>query len=242
MKRADEPNPALGWRAIRVGLDRPRHHADAGAGADPRRQGPAAARSCSPSSPTPASSRRRASSSCDELARERRLGHTVPAELKIGAMLETPSLAFAPDRFFELADFVSIGGNDLKQFFFAADRENELVRRRYDMLLVELPRLPRADRRPLRRARHAALLLRRGRRPPGRGAGARRHRLSQPLDAPGVDRPGQGTAAQGRPRRRPRRHRRRPPRRPAQRPPGARGLAGRDGHSPLSPRAPESRE
>jgi phosphotransferase system enzyme I (PtsP) len=49
-------------------------------------------------------------------------------------MLETPSLAFAPDRFFELADFVSIGGNDLKQFFFAADRENERVRRRYDTL------------------------------------------------------------------------------------------------------------
>ena len=47
-------------------------------------------------------------------------------------MLETPSLAFAPDRFFELTDFISIGGNDLKQFFFAADRENELVRRRYD--------------------------------------------------------------------------------------------------------------
>ena len=43
MKRADEPNPALGWRAIRVGLDRPGHHADAGPGADPRRQRPAAA-------------------------------------------------------------------------------------------------------------------------------------------------------------------------------------------------------
>ena len=69
-----------------------------------------------------------------ELARERALGHTAPGELKIGAMLETPSLAFAPDRFFDLADFISIGGNDLKQFFFAADRENELVRRRYDML------------------------------------------------------------------------------------------------------------
>ncbi|MEM8822898.1 MAG: putative PEP-binding protein, partial [Pseudomonadota bacterium] len=34
------------------------------------------------------------------------------------------------------ADFISIGGNDLKQFFFAADRENERVRRRYDTLNV----------------------------------------------------------------------------------------------------------
>ena len=51
-------------------------------------------------------------------------------------MLETPSIAFAPRQFFELSDFVSIGGNDLKQFFFAADRENERVRRRYDTLNV----------------------------------------------------------------------------------------------------------
>jgi phosphotransferase system enzyme I (PtsP) len=51
-------------------------------------------------------------------------------------MLETPSLAFAPDRFFEEVDFISIGGNDLKQFFFAADRENERVRKRYDTLNV----------------------------------------------------------------------------------------------------------
>jgi phosphotransferase system enzyme I (PtsP) len=54
--------------------------------------------------------------------------------MEIGAMLETPSLAFAPKRFYETVDFVSIGGNDLKQFFFAADRENELVRKRYDTL------------------------------------------------------------------------------------------------------------
>ena len=49
-------------------------------------------------------------------------------------MIETPSLAFASDKFFEAADFLSIGGNDLKQFFFAADRENERVRSRYDTL------------------------------------------------------------------------------------------------------------
>ena len=49
-------------------------------------------------------------------------------------MLETPSLAFAADQFFDAVDFLSIGGNDLKQFFFAADRENERVRRRYDTL------------------------------------------------------------------------------------------------------------
>ena len=51
-------------------------------------------------------------------------------------MLETPSLAFAPNQFFEEVEFLSIGGNDLKQFFFAADRENERVRRRYDTLNV----------------------------------------------------------------------------------------------------------
>jgi len=71
-----------------------------------------------------------------ELDREAALGHILPETVEIGAMLETPSLAFAPRQFFELADFISIGGNDLKQFFFAADRENERVRRRYDTLNV----------------------------------------------------------------------------------------------------------
>ena len=64
------------------------------------------------------------------------MGHVLPENVEIGAMLETPSLAFAPRAFFEMADFISIGGNDLKQFFFAADRENERVRRRYDSLNV----------------------------------------------------------------------------------------------------------
>ncbi len=135
MKRTEEPNPALGWRAIRVGLDRPgimRMQVQAllrGARGRPLQvmfpfvsefEEFEAARNIL----------------MREVAREEGLGNPVPASLRVGAMLETPSLAFAPDRFFQRADFISVGGNDLKQFFFAADRENELVRRRYDMLNV----------------------------------------------------------------------------------------------------------
>ena len=58
----------------------------------------------------------------------------MPNLIQIGAMLEVPSLAFAPNSFFKNVDFLMVGGNDLKQFFFAADRENERVRKRYDML------------------------------------------------------------------------------------------------------------
>ncbi len=135
MKRVDEPNPALGWRAIRVGLDKP---------GVMRMQLQALIRA---SNGRPLSIMFPFVAQFDEFTqardhllremdREAALGHSLPSDLKIGAMLETPSLAFAPRQFFELADFISIGGNDLKQFFFAADRENEQVRRRYDTLNV----------------------------------------------------------------------------------------------------------
>jgi phosphotransferase system enzyme I (PtsP) len=133
MRRPDEPNPALGWRAIRVGLDKPgvmRMQLQALLRA-------ADGRPLSVMFPFVAEADEFFAARkmmLAEVERERRLGHVLPARIEIGAMLETPSLAFAPDRFFEAADFVSVGGNDLKQFFFAADRENELVRRRYDML------------------------------------------------------------------------------------------------------------
>lgn len=133
MKRTDEPNPALGWRAIRVGLDRP---------GIMRMQVQALIRGAHgrplsimfPFVTEAAEFDAGRALVMRELASEKTLGHVVPASLKIGAMLETPSLAYAHDAFFERADFISVGGNDLKQFFFAADRENELVRRRYDML------------------------------------------------------------------------------------------------------------
>lgn len=135
MRRTDEPNPALGWRAIRLGLDRRgvmRMQVQSllrGANGRPlavmfpmvaQFDEFVAARDLV----------------LKEVAREQSMGHTIPEKLEIGAMLETPSLAFAPDAFFEMVDFLSIGGNDLKQFFFAADRENERVRRRYDTLNV----------------------------------------------------------------------------------------------------------
>ncbi|MEJ6398362.1 phosphoenolpyruvate--protein phosphotransferase [Yoonia sp. 208BN28-4] len=133
MKPNDEPNPAMGWRAIRVGLDKP---------GVLRMQLQALMRAAN-GGPltlmfpfiTQLEEFRTAKAEIEKAKkRESVLGHPLPSSLEVGAMLETPSLAFAPDAFFEEVDFVSIGGNDLKQFFFAADRENERVRKRYDTL------------------------------------------------------------------------------------------------------------
>ncbi len=133
LKVPEEPNPALGWRAIRVGLDKP---------GVMRMQLQALIRAANGRPLTVmfplVAQLSEFTAARDhlmrEIDRESSLGHPLPETLEVGAMLETPSLAFAPQKFFELTDFVSIGGNDLKQFFFAADRENELVRRRYDTL------------------------------------------------------------------------------------------------------------
>ena len=133
MKPNDEPNPAMGWRAIRVGLDKPgvlRMQLQALIRA-------AAGRPLSimfPFITEHGEFLAARSHMLREMHREKSLGHAVPERLEIGAMLETPSLAYAPQAFFDMTDFVSIGGNDLKQFFFAADRENERVRKRYDTL------------------------------------------------------------------------------------------------------------
>ncbi len=135
MKPNDEPNPALGWRAIRVGLDKP---------GVMRMQLQALIRAANGRPLTimfpfiaQFEEYKEARAAFEaEIIRERALGHAVPETYEIGSMLETPSLAYAPRQFFEMTDFISIGGNDLKQFFFAADRENERVRRRYDTLNV----------------------------------------------------------------------------------------------------------
>ena len=140
MKRIEEPNPALGWRAIRVALDRK---------GVMRMQLQALIRAAQgkplsvmfPFIAQYDEFREAHGYVLRELEREEKIGRPLPSSVSIGAMLETPSLAFAPQQFFEMADFISIGGNDLKQFFFAADRENERVRRRYDSLNVSFLRL-----------------------------------------------------------------------------------------------------
>ncbi|TNC70968.1 phosphoenolpyruvate--protein phosphotransferase [Rubellimicrobium roseum] len=133
MKPQDEPNPAMGWRAIRLGLDKP---------GVLRMQLQALIRAASgrplsvmfPFIANPGEFRQARAEFDKAMDRERILGHPLPSSIEVGAMLETPSLAFASYTFFREVDFLSVGGNDLKQFFFAADRENERVRRRYDML------------------------------------------------------------------------------------------------------------
>ena len=135
MKPHDEPNPAMGWRAIRVGLDKPgvlRMQLQALIRAT--QSGPLSV--MFPFIAEHGEFMQARGHVLREIHREKSLGHAVPRHLEIGAMLETPSLAYAPKAFFDLADFISIGGNDLKQFFFAADRENERVRKRYDTLNV----------------------------------------------------------------------------------------------------------
>ncbi|KGJ04669.1 phosphotransferase system, enzyme I, PtsP [Paracoccus halophilus] len=133
MKPQDEPNPAMGWRAIRVGLDKRgvlRMQLQALIRA-------AVGRPLLVMFPFITEMDEFEDAHrllMEQLAREQRLGHAMPSDIRVGAMLETPSLAFAPQKFFEMCDFISVGGNDLKQFFFAADRENERVRRRYDTL------------------------------------------------------------------------------------------------------------
>lgn len=133
LKGAAEENPALGWRAIRIALDRPLLF---------RMQLQALVRAAEgralavmfPMIADPSEFRQARELLEAELDRALAEGRPPPSSVRIGAMVETPALGFASDCFFKRADFLSVGGNDLMQFFFAADRGNERVRRRYDAL------------------------------------------------------------------------------------------------------------
>jgi phosphotransferase system enzyme I (PtsP) len=131
MRSVEEENPALGWRAIRLGLDRPgllrsqlRALLKAGAGRDLKVMFPMIA--------TVDEFDRAKALTERELTHLRKHGHELPERVEVGAMLEVPSLLFQLDELLERVDFLSVGSNDLVQFLYAADRGNSLVASRFD--------------------------------------------------------------------------------------------------------------
>ncbi len=132
-KAEREANPALGWRAIRIGLDRPallrrqlRALINAAAGKRLRVMFPLV---------TTAGEFDAARAWVDhELAWRRRHGGPLPELVEVGVMVEAPALAWSIPELKGRADFLSIGTNDLMQYFFAADRGNPRVADRYDIL------------------------------------------------------------------------------------------------------------
>lgn len=132
-KREREENPALGWRALRIALDRPallRYQVRALLAAAKGRPLKLLLPMVSEVSEFAAAR----SAIMRELARAERIGVTLPKTVEVGAMVEVPSLLFELEQIVSTADFLSVGSNDLLQFVFAADRTNPFVARRYDSL------------------------------------------------------------------------------------------------------------
>ncbi len=69
-----------------------------------------------------------------EIAHAKRYGHALPHSIRLGVMVEVPALVYQLDALLPQVDFISVGSNDLFQFIFAADRENDRVARRFDPL------------------------------------------------------------------------------------------------------------
>jgi phosphotransferase system enzyme I (PtsP) len=133
MRNVEEENPALGWRAIRLGLDRPgllrsqiRALLRAAGGRELRIMFPMIAM---------VDEFDKARTLVEmELTHLRRHGHPLPERIEVGTMLEVPALLFQLDDLLQRVDFLSVGSNDLMQFLYAADRGNRLVSARFDPL------------------------------------------------------------------------------------------------------------
>jgi phosphotransferase system enzyme I (PtsP) len=133
MRNIEEENPALGWRAIRLGLDRPallRTQLRALL----RAAGGRSLKIMFPMIATVAEFNQAKELVERELTHLRRHGHKLPDAVEVGSMVEVPSLLYQLDELLEHVDFLSVGSNDLVQFLYAADRGNPRVSTRFDPL------------------------------------------------------------------------------------------------------------
>jgi phosphotransferase system enzyme I (PtsP) len=139
MRNVEEENPALGWRAIRLGLDRP---------ALLRSQIRALLRAASNRELKLMFPMVAAVDEFDqakelverELTYLRRHGHKLPERVEVGTMVEVPALLYQLDELLDRVDFLSVGSNDLAQFLFAVDRGNPRVNTRFDELSIPMLR------------------------------------------------------------------------------------------------------
>jgi phosphotransferase system enzyme I (PtsP) len=133
MNQRREENPALGWRSIRFALDHKGLF---------RRQLRALVRAAGigpltvmfPMVTTPAEYREARALLFEEIDWSERRTGVRPQPVEMGVMLETPALAFSLMDLAGQVDFLSVGTNDLLQFFFAADRMTPSVSERYDLI------------------------------------------------------------------------------------------------------------
>ena len=138
----NEENPALGWRAVRLTLDRPgllrtqmRALLKAAGGRELRVMLPMV---------TEIAEIRQAREIIEKEVRHlSRFAHHLPTALKLGAMIEVPSLMWQLEELMNTVDFVSVGSNDLFQFVTATDRGNSRVGDRFDPISVPFLRLLR---------------------------------------------------------------------------------------------------
>ena len=130
--KIQEENPALGWRAIRLTLDKPalmrtqlRAFLKASGGRELRLMLPMV---------TEVGEINRTRQLIDrEVAYLSRFGHALPTRIKLGAMVEVPALLFQLDELMQAVDFVSVGSNDLFQFMMAIDRGNAEMSHRFEI-------------------------------------------------------------------------------------------------------------
>jgi phosphotransferase system enzyme I (PtsP) len=139
-QRDAEENPAMGWRALRISLDRPamlRQQLRAMILA-------ASGRALNVMFPMVVlvDEFEAAKEILDlELQRAEEKGSVLPETVRVGAMFEVPALYWQMDEILSRVDFLSIGSNDLAQFVFAADRGNTQLQGRYDPLSPAFQRL-----------------------------------------------------------------------------------------------------